>query len=72
MLTCKDCTHARPVNGTLQCWRHPPTASAVVMPVAPTPSNPQGGIGVQAITVRPQVQPGDTCGDARARLAGLQ
>lgn len=68
MKMCKNCDHARPVNGLTQCFRYPPTAAAVVMPVPPTPSQPQGGIGVQAITVRPQVQATDTCGEFRDKV----
>lgn len=77
MTDCSQCIHSREVpipNGTgrvLQCWRYPPSAGVVAVPVPPDVRNPQGGVGVQIVPFRPSVQPRDTCGEGRVKLTGL-
>jgi hypothetical protein len=47
------------------CFRYPPTANAILVPA-------REGVGVQVITVRPQVDgKNDYCGDFIAKLSGV-
>lgn len=68
-MNCDKCVHGRKEPAGLICRRFPPAATPTVLPAPPTPSNPHGGISVQAITVWPTVKPEDSCGEYKARLA---
>ncbi len=70
MTTCATCTHSsialigEQANGSLMCRQRPPTPFAVLVPKA-------DGIGVQALTLWPQVNKDDYCGFHQPTLKNL-
>ncbi len=60
---CNSCKFVHRENGMLQCRRYPPSATPVLVPTPPTPGNPNGSIGIQGITLWPQVQAENWCGE---------
>lgn len=58
-------------NAPAQCWRYPPVASALLVPVPPDLRNPQGGAAMQSVSLRPAVVDTDDCGEYAPKLSAL-
>lgn len=69
--TCKGCKYYGVKGEVSECRRYPPTVTALLVPGPPTPASPHGSVGIQVMTLYPQVGDAPACGEFTARLLPL-